>query len=484
MGWFFVHYTSNLTILFLGLTFLIYLVVVYDVFQKKHSLLRNFPLVGRLRWVFESQRDKIRQYFNESDIDGKPFSKEQRSIVYQRSKGEIETIPFGTKHDITEIGHEYVEHVHNPKKFVGDIRVMVGVNTCKKPYSSSIMNISAMSYGSLSGAAVRAFNKGAKMGMFYQNTGEGGISTHHEQGGDLVFQFGTGYFGCGDTVGGVRVFSEERFVANAMRDQVKMIEIKRSQGAKPGHGGMLPAKKNTEEIAKIRCVEPHMNIDSPPQHTAFSNDVEMCEFIQKLRTLTGKPIGIKMCIGSRKEFSKMVKTFRKEGIWPDFITIDGSEGGTGSAPPEFTNNVGTPLFEALVFTNHVLKKNGLRDDIKIIASGKIIDVFDIYRVMALGADIVNVARGFMFSLGCIQAVQCNLDTCPVGIATQNKSLERGLVVEEKCVRVYNYQNNTVKKFIEFVEATGVDKFSDIKPNMVHRRTSKGIVTLKKYYSIS
>jgi glutamate synthase domain-containing protein 2 len=461
----------------------IFLLLNYDIRQKKHSLWRNYPIIGRLRWVFESQRDKIRQYFNESDTDGKPFSKEQRSIVYQRSKGELETVPFGTKHDVTEVGHEYVEHTHNPKEVLTN-RIMIGANTCPNPYSSSIMNISAMSYGSLSGAAVRALNKGAKLGMFYQNTGEGGISTHHEQGGDLVFQFGTGYFGCGETVNYTRVFNEQRFLASVMKDQVKMIEIKRSQGAKPGHGGMLPAKKNTVEIAKIRCVEPHIAIDSPPHHSAFSNDVEMCAFIQRLRTLTGKPVGIKMCIGSRKEFSKMVKTFRKEGIWPDFISIDGSEGGTGSAPLEFTNSVGTPLAEALVFTNEVLKKNKLREDVKIIASGKIIDVFDIYRAMALGADAVNVARGFMFSLGCIQAVECNKDTCPVGIATQNKSLEKGLVVEEKWERVYNYQFNTVRKFLDFVGVTGLSSISDIKPTMVYRRTNKGFVTLKEYYSIT
>jgi len=459
-----------------------------DITQTKHSLKRNFPLLARLRWVFESERDKIRQYFNESDLDGTPFNRIQRSIVYQRSKNETETIPFGTQLNVYSNGYEFAEHsifAKDASEVKGD-RVIIGSKNCKMPYSSSIINISAMSYGSLSGAAVKALNLGAKEGGFAHNTGEGGISSYHLSGGDLIFQIGTGYFGAGKTVEGRRMFDVVSYVKNATRQEVKMIEVKLSQGAKPGHGGILPAKKNTLEIASIRGVEPFKRIDSPPTHSAFSDYNGMVDFIQTLRELSGgKPVGIKLCVGRNSEVESMISTFAQRDMYPDFITVDGSEGGTGSAPLEFTNNLGTPLVEGLVIVSKLLLKYNLKSQIKVIASGKVIEGFDMLRLMALGADGVNIARGFMLSLGCIQARECNKDSCPVGIATQNKSLERGLVVEHKYLRVKNYHNNTVEKFKELVGSMGLTNIADITPELVKRRLKNGEVeSFNKIYEFS
>lgn len=480
----FIPNTFTTFLLFISALFSLF--VVYDMYQTKHSLIRNFPVVARIRWLFEAQRDKIRQYFNESDLDGVPFNREQRSIVYQRSKNEIETIPFGTKHDVYKNGYEFIPHSLFPKDNVTGQTIKVGSKHCTKPYDSSILNISAMSYGSLSGAAIRALNVGAKEGGFAHNTGEGGISPHHLQGGDLIFQIGTGYFGAGDTdVDGRRIFNPSMFKVNANLSQVKMVEIKLSQGAKPAHGGILPAKKNTEEIAKIRGIEPGKVVDSPPFHSAFSNFDEMVDFIDQLRQLSGgKPVGIKMCVGRKDEVIEMIDTFRFRGIYPDFITVDGSEGGTGSAPPEHTNSVGYPLADGLDIIVKQLKLGGLKDDIKVFGSGKVIDSYDIFRVLALGADGVNMARGFMFSLGCIQALECNLDTCPVGVATQDKSFEKGLVVAEKYLRVRNFHKNTIKKFSEFVGSFGLTDIGDINSLMINRRHNGKVVTLHEYMEVT
>jgi glutamate synthase domain-containing protein 2 len=485
-------FLSSILLTYLNIWFLvlsipsaiIFIMMLEDIFQKKHSLRRNFPIIARLRWVFESERDKIRQYFNESDLDGTPFNKEQRSDVYQKSKNDINTVPFGTQHNVYEKGHEFVKHSIFVKDY-NNITFNVGGKDCKQPYRSSIINISAMSYGSLSGAAVRALNLGAKQGGFAQNTGEGGISEHHLQGGDLIFQVGTGYFGCGYTDSyGKRHFSEDFFTKNANRKEVKMIEIKLSQGAKPGHGGILPAKKNTEEIAKIRGIKPYTKVESPGSHSEFSNFDEMCKFIEKLRYLSnGKPVGIKLCVTSENEIQEMFRSFQKMNIRPDFITIDGSEGGTGSAPLEFSNNVGTPLIEGLTHIKKMLHYLNI-DDIKLFASGKVTNAFDIVRLQALGADGVNIARGFMMSMGCIQARECNLDTCPVGIATQNKTLEKGLVVKEKYLRVYNFYSNTIKKYKELVGAMGISDRKEITSDKIFRRMSDGsIKTFLEIYSI-
>lgn len=459
---------------------------IYDAFiQKKHSLMRAFPVIARLRWVFEEEREKIQQYFIEDDLNGKPINREKRSIVYQRSKEEIETVPFGTQHNVYAKGYEFVKHSLFPKDHhnVGGDRVLIGSDKCTQKYDASIVNISAMSFGSLSKNAIMALNQGAKMGNFAHNTGEGGISPYHLQGGDLIFQVGTGYFGAGKSVDGRRVFDPEVFKQNAERPEVKMVEIKLSQGAKPGHGGILPAKKNTKEIAAIRAIEPFTRVDSPPGHDAFSSFEEMIEFIQQVRELSGgKPVGIKFCVGDNEEIEAMIKAFADANNYPDFIAVDGGEGGTGSAPLEFSNYIGTPLLEGLSFVNKTLKKYGLKGQIKIIASGKAIDAFDIIKYLALGADAIGMARSFMLSLGCIQARECNMDTCPVGVATQEKDLVKALVVEYKNVRVRNYHNKTIKAVKEMTAAMGKESITEIESKHIFRRDRGGEITsLDKIY---
>ncbi|MBE7689773.1 FMN-binding glutamate synthase family protein [Tenacibaculum piscium] len=463
------------------------LLAIYDAFiQKKHSLMRAFPIISRLRWVFEEEREKIQQYFIEDNLNGTPINREKRSIVYQRSKKQIETIPFGTQHNVYKKGYEFVKHSMFPKNHhdVKGDRVLIGSDKCFQKYSASIVNISAMSFGSLSKNAVMALNQGAKMANFAHNTGEGGISPYHLQGGDLIFQVGTGYFGAGKSVDGKRVFDDAVFNRNAILPEVKMIEIKFSQGAKPGHGGILPAKKNTKEIAAIRSVEPFTRVDSPPGHSAFSNFDEMIVFIQKLRDLSeGKPVGIKLCVGDNQEIENMIKAFADANNYPDFISVDGGEGGTGSAPLEFSNYIGTPLLDGLVFINKTLKKYQLKEQVKIIASGKAIDAFDILKYKALGADVIGMARSFMLSLGCIQARECNLDTCPVGVATQNKDLVKALVVGDKNVRVKNYHENTIEAVKEMVGAMGKESISDVNATHIFRRDKETIKSFADIYQL-
>jgi glutamate synthase domain-containing protein 2 len=433
-------------------------VVIHDIIQTKHALLRNFPLIGRLRWVFEHERSKIQQYFIEDDVNGTPYSREKRSDVYQKAKAAVNTTPFGTQHDVYKEGYEFLKHSMFPKdiKDVENPRILIGSKCCTKPYSASVFNISAMSYGALSNAAVRALNGGAKLGDFYHNTGEGGLSPYHlENGGDIVYQIGTGYFGCGSTVDGKRVFDAEAFLETVENPSVKMIEIKLSQGAKPGHGGILPASKNTEEIAAIRGVEPHVDVMSPPYHSAFHDVESMIEFIELIRELSGgRPVGVKLCVGSKEEVWALINTMADLGVWPDFITIDGGEGGTGAAPLVFTNHVGMPLLDALDIVNKKLIDRNLREEIRIIASGKASSSYDILKLVAMGADVVNAARAFMLSLGCIQARECNMNTCPVGIATQNKTLIKALNPEEKKVRVYNYHHAVIHEVRELLAAMG------------------------------
>lgn len=475
------------TIILVSISIVLTLIALRDSLQTKHSLLRSFPLIARLRWLFEDEREKIQQYFIEDDLNGKPISREKRSIVYQRSKLEKETIPFGTQHNVYEKGYEFVKHSLFPKDHhqIKGERVIFGSNKCTQKYSSSLINISAMSFGSLSKNAVLALNQGAKMGGFAHNTGEGGISPYHLQGGDLIFQVGTGYFGAGKTVQGKRVFDDEVFRENAILPEVKMIEIKLSQGAKPGHGGILPAKKNTKEIAKIRAVEPFTQVDSPPSHSAFSNFDEMIHFIQKVRDLSGgKPVGIKLCVGNNQEIQQMIAAFAKAQNYPDFISVDGGEGGTGAAPLEFTNYIGTPLVEGLVFVNRLLKEHNLKEHIKIIASGKALDAFDVVKYLALGADAVGMARSFMLSLGCIQARECNLDSCPVGVATQDTDLVKALVVEKKNVRVKNYHTKTIKAIKEVVGAMGLESIDTVQSSHVFRRTKNNkILSLSEIYDL-
>lgn len=444
---------------------------INDMLQTKQAIRRNFPVIGNFRYLFEMVRPEINQYFIENNIDGKPFSREERSVVYQRAKGVLDTLPFGTQHNVYEENYEWINHSIVPKPPLKvEPRVLVGGKDCKQPYSASRFNISAMSFGSLSEAAIRALNKGAKMGGFYHNTGEGGLSPHHlENGGDIVWQIGTGYFGCRDKEGN---FSVEKFKETASQPAVKMIEIKLSQGAKPGHGGILPGKKVTEEIAKIRGVEVGKDVLSPPWHTAFDSPIGLLHFVKKLREASGgKPVGFKLCVGKKREFLSIVKAMLESNILPDFITVDGGEGGTGAAPVEFSNSVGTPLNEGLIFVHNSLVGAGLRPEIKLIASGKVLTGFNLLQKMALGADICNSARGMLFSLGCIQALKCNTNHCPTGVATQDPSLTVGLDVADKSVRVKRFHHGTIHNFLELLGAAGMSDPSDLRPWSIMRRTS-------------
>lgn len=446
-------------------------VVAYDTFQNKHSLRKNYPLVARFRYLLESIRPEMRQYFFEGELDGKPFNRRQRSIVYQRAKNEKQTISFGMQDDPNRIGYEWAAHSVYPKKAnPASFRVTIGNHQTKQPFDTSIFNIGAMSYGALSKTAVSSLNKGAAMGGFAHNTGEGGISDYHLHGGDLIWQIGTGYFGCRNEQGG---FSKSLFEKNAALPQVKMIELKLSQGAKPGHGGLLPAEKNTPEIAKIRNIRPHKTVHSPAAHSAFSNATEMVRFMGMLRELSGgKPVGFKICIGRKEEFEDILCAIVATNIIPDFITIDGAEGGTGAAPLEFIDYMGMALADALVFANNALHEFGLKQDIKIIAAGKLITAFDIAKVMALGADTCYSSRGMMFALGCIQALVCDSGKCPVGITTQDKALYMSIDVTDKSVRVANFHKNTMKALADFIGACGFEKPGELTPEVFFKRTEQ------------
>jgi len=459
------------------------LVGVYDIAQKKHTIINNFPIIGHGRYLLENIRPEIMQYFVETDTEGRPINRMFRSLVYQRAKKTNDTVPFGTQMDVYKAGYEWLDHsmyACNDNDKNAHPRIIVGGKNCKKPYSASLLNISAMSFGSLSQNAILALNKGAKKGGFAQNTGEGGLSPYHlENGGDLIWQIGTGYFGCRTKEGN---FCEDTFAKKAILENVKMIEIKISQGAKPGHGGILPAVKNTKEIASIRGVVAHTDVLSPPSHSAFSSAEELMNFIQLLREKSeGKPIGFKLCVGKKQEFIDLCKAMISTGIKPDFITVDGGEGGTGAAPVEFSNSIGMPLRDALAFVYDTLVGFNLKKDIKIIASGKIISGFHIARIIALGADMVNSARAMMLSLGCIQALECNKNTCPVGVATQSKSLMKGLDVADKSERVANFHKETLLSFSELIAAAGVANPADLKRKHINRRVNMN--TVLKYDDI-
>lgn len=433
---------------------------IYNAIQKKHAILRNFPVLGYLRYLFESISPEIQQYFIERSTDGKPFSRNQRSLVYQRSKNIDSNTPFGTQLDLNHDNYEGIKHSMFPATVNEELpRVWVGGKDCKQPYSASLLNISAMSFGSLSENAIVALNKGAEKGKFYHNTGEGGLTEFHQNGADITWQIGTGYFGCRDDRGG---FDGGKFAEKANLPAVKMIEIKLSQGAKPGHGGVLPAAKNTEQIAKIRGVLPNTTILSPPSHSAFSDCKGLIEFIARLRQLSnGKPIGFKLCIGDTVDFEDLCQEMIHQNCYPDFITVDGAEGGTGAAPLEFADGVGMPLEPALIFVNKTLVRLGIRDKIRVICSGKIISGYSILKAIALGADMCNSARGFMFSLGCIQALRCNNNECPTGVATQNKMLMKGLVVTDKSERVFHFHKNTLHAANELLAAAGKNSFAEV-----------------------
>jgi glutamate synthase domain-containing protein 2 len=447
---------------------------IYDVIQTRHTLWRNYPVFGHIRWLMETLRPMIQQYFIESDLDGSPINRVFRSVVYQRSKKQMDSVPYGTRFDVYRVGYEWIAHslaATNIAEIEMDLRVWIGGSDCKQPYHASLLNISAMSFGALSSHAVMALNGGAKLGNFAHNTGEGGISSYHLQhGGDLIWQIGTGYFGCRSESGG---FDETKFAEQANLPVIKMIEIKLSQGAKPGHGGILPACKNTAEIAKIRGVKPYTQINSPGTHSSFSTPIELMLFIQQLRTLSaGKPIGFKLCIGQRSDFIALCKAMVETGIKPDFITIDGGEGGTGAAPLEYTNSIGMPLMDAIAFVSNCLIGFGLKKDIKIIASGKVFTGFHIVKRLSLGADLCNSARGMMLAMGCIQSLQCNKGNCPTGITTQQPRLIKGLDVDDKRQRIANFHQETIKSTAEIIAAAGLTSTAQLNRKYIFRRISQ------------
>jgi glutamate synthase domain-containing protein 2 len=453
--------------LFAGLT----CVGAWDYAQPHQSIRRNYPIIAHFRFFFEMIRPEIRQYFIEADSDETPFSRAQRSIVYQRAKNALDLRPFGTQLDVYAPQYEWINHSIAPTHITGhDFRITIGEGCCDKPYSASVFNISAMSFGSISANAILALNAGARRGRFYHDTGEGSISRYHRaNGGDLVWEIGSGYFGCRDAGG---CFNEERFVANATSEQVRMVEIKLSQGAKPGHGGVLPGAKVTQEIADARGVPIGIDCVSPARHSAFSTPMELLQFVERLRKLSGgKPTGFKLAIGHPWEWFGIAKAMLETGITPDFIVVDGSEGGTGAAPLEFTDHVGVPLREALMLVHNTLVGVNLREKIRVGASGKIITAFDIARTMALGADWCNSARGFMFSLGCVQAQTCHTGRCPTGVTTQDPKRMRALVVTDKSERVFNFHESTLKALQDLLGAAGLSHPYELGPEHVIRRVS-------------
>ena len=447
-----------------------------DTHQTRHSVLRNYPVIGHFRFLLEFIRPEMRQYFIEGDNEAAPFSRQQRSLVYQRAKGDVDKRPFGTQMDVGAVGYEWINHSLVPTELPShDFRVTIG-ETRAQPYNASIFNISAMSFGALSANAIMALNAGAKRGNFAHDTGEGSISRYHrEMGGDLIWEIGSGYFGCRNDDGS---FSESRFTENALQPQVKMIELKLSQGAKPGHGGVLPGPKVTPEIAAARGVPVWVDCVSPASHHAFKTPIEMMHFIDRLRTLSGgKPTGFKLCIGHPWEWFAIAKAMLETGITPDFIVVDGAEGGTGAAPLEFTDHVGAPLQEGLLLVHNTLVGLNLRQKIKLGCAGKVVSAFDIARMLALGADWCNSARGFMFSLGCIQAQTCHTGNCPTGVATQDDQRSRALVVPTKAERVYHFHQNTLHALKELVQAAGLADPSKITAAHIVRRSAEQSVKL-------
>ncbi|MDP9994157.1 glutamate synthase domain-containing protein 2 [Variovorax boronicumulans] len=460
---------------------------IHDLRQPRHAILRNYPVIGHLRFLLEFIRPEMRQYFIESDSEAAPFSRAQRSLVYQRAKGEPDNRPFGTQLNVTIAGYEWINHSMQPTKLANhDFRIVIGgtpqpadgnpAQVCTQPYSASVFNISAMSFGALSANAILALNQGAKMGGFAHDTGEGSISQHHRvHGGDLIWEIGSGYFGCRNDDG---TFNAERFTANARDPQVKMIEIKLSQGAKPGHGGVLPAPKVTPEIAAARGVPVGVDCISPSSHSAFSTPTEMMHFVAKLRELSGgKPTGFKFCLGHPWEWFGIVKAMQATGITPDFIVVDGAEGGTGAAPVEFSDHVGAPLQEGLLLVHNTLIGVNLRHRIKIGCAAKVITAFDVARMMALGADWCNAARGFMMALGCIQAQSCHTGHCPTGVTTQDPLRQQALVVPTKADRVRNFHRSTLHALQELVQAAGLDHPQQITAHHIVRRISDTEVRL-------
>jgi len=461
------HFVWPPAIHFLWVVVPLTLVGIYDIFSS-HNVLRNYPVIGHLRYMMEFIRPEIRQYFIASDFDGRPFNREQRTLVYKRAKQVSDVEPFGTRHDVNKAHYLSAAHTIRPKHVDrNEGRIMLGGPHCERPYHASRLNISAMSFGALSPNAIRALNLGAKAGNFFHNTGEGGLSPYHLQGGDVCFQIGTGYFGCRTPDG---KFDPEQFAKKANREEVKMIEIKISQGAKPSHGGICPGAKVNEEISKARGVPVGQDCISPPAHTAFETPLDLMDFITQLRKLSGgKPVGFKLCIGEKREFLAICKAMLERDVTPDFITVDGAEGGTGAAPAEFANRLGTPIDEAIYFVHQSLKGINKREHIRLISSGKIVSGFDMVHKFALGADMCNMARPFMFAIGCIQALRCHTNKCPTGVTTQDPTRYKALVYQEKWRHVKNYHETTVNSMLDLVGAMGLTTPSDLTTfHLIHR----------------
>jgi len=473
---------SLLLAICLGIALFLTGVGVIDLFQKSHAILRNYPILAHFRFIFEAIRPEMRQYFFEGDNDGLPFSRDRRAVVYQRAKMVLDVRPFGTNYDVYAIGYEWMAHSISPQPVSEEpFRIRIGGPDCTRPYSASVFNISAMSFGALSANAIRALNGGAKLGGFAHDTGEGGYSPYHrEGGGDIIWEIGSGYFGARNPDG---TFSPEKFAAGAANEQVKMVELKLSQGAKPGHGGVLPAPKVSQEISLTRGVPMGEDCISPSRHSAFSTPIEMMRFIAEMRRLSGgKPAGFKLCIGHEWEFLAICKAMLETGIYPDFIVVDGKEGGTGAAPMEFIDHIGKPMRQGLYFVHNALVGIGARDRVKLGAAGKIITAFDIVRAMALGADWCNAARGFMFAVGCIQSQSCHTDRCPTGVATQDPTRQRALVVPDKVQRVANFHRATLHELAELTAAAGLDHPNEFKPIHISRRVSPSeVVTFADIY---
>lgn len=458
------------TLYFLIIIVPIYLVGIYDVLQRKSNILRNYPLWGHLRYILMSFRPQIQQYFIMNDQNGRPFNKEMRDLVYNRANHTLDELPFGSQHDMDVSGYEWLNQSLAPTiPNKNTSRVTIGNSQCSKPYSASRLNISAMSFGALSQNAIRSLNRGAKLGNFAHNTGEGGLSQYHlQENGDIVWQIGTGYFGCRNKADGS--FNSEEFSKKAKLENVKMIEIKLSQGAKPAHGGILPAPKVSREIASSRLVEPGVDCISPPAHSAFSTPIGLLEFVKQLRELSGgKPVGFKLCLGAKADFMSICKAMLQTKIYPDFITVDGAEGGTGAAPVEFTDHIGTPLNEGLTFVHNCLIGISVRHHIKIICSGKIISGFDMAAKIALGADLCNSARGMLFAVGCVQSRKCHTNECPTGIATQDPKRMYAVNIDDKAPRVKNFHNATIESFLAVLGAAGLKYAEELTPRHIHRR---------------
>ncbi|MEQ8312911.1 MAG: FMN-binding glutamate synthase family protein [Gammaproteobacteria bacterium] len=457
------------------------LVGAYELFISRSNLRRNYPVLSNIRTLLEFFRPEIQQYFISNNIEEKPFSRERRNLIYRRAKGLNDTIPFGTEQDILADGYRSILHSINARTVSDEhSQVTFGSRQCGQPYCASRLNISAMSFGSLSGNAIQALNKGAALGGFAHNTGEGGLSSHHlKHGGDLIWQIGTGYFGCRNRDGR---FDEGAFKERSALEQVKMIEVKISQGAKPSHGGVLPGAKVTQEIADIRLVEVGKTVNSPATHPEFSDPIGLLQFIQKLREASGgKPVGFKLCIGRRAEFLAIVKAMLETEILPDFITVDGAEGGTGAAPVEFTNRLGVPCLEATYYVHQALVGAGLREQIKIISSGMTATGFDMLEKVAVGANTVNAARSMMLAVGCIQSRACNTNHCPTGVATQDPFRARAVVVDEKAIRVRNFHHATMHSFLELCGAMGFEDPDDLTPGDLLRRIDDGTKTFQQLY---